>query len=107
MQHRSGFAILLGESKFEYKNKSQELKFLQPSAILSSRPVQSDNFQANLNWCDGPFKYECARDAIYGIIADIQCMGTLMPAVAARCVYTCAKLVQGSVRLYAAGWNIN
>jgi hypothetical protein len=56
MQHRSCFAIPLGELKlkFTYGGKIKK-SFNHPRSLYSIRPIQPKHFQADLIWCDSTF----------------------------------------------------
>ncbi len=50
--------IPLRKLNLNFKNKDDIKKSVyHPRSIYSSRPTQSYHFQADLNWCDGTFKY--------------------------------------------------
>jgi hypothetical protein len=57
MQHRSFFAIPLGELKFKFaKGGKIKKSFNHPRSLYSTRPIQQNHFQADLMWCDSTFK---------------------------------------------------
>jgi hypothetical protein len=68
MQHRSCFAIPLGELKFKFANSGKIKKsFNHHCSLTSTRPIQPNHFQADLIWCDSTWSFKIYATYTNGI----------------------------------------